>query len=195
MSDITDAQAIKNETETSLNTADRVGSLLEALAGRTGWIDYVDTQYTSGTPLSLTADTDTLLPNNAGTVVSSNAPKNGSTALTLYDGNVITGREGDGLSITLDFKALPTSGAATYLEVWFDITGGSGTPTALANLYKRLITFPKGSGEERPVNFTVATYSLDTWEANGAVVKLRSNGPVSIYDIRFILHRTHKSQL
>ena len=80
-----------------------------------------------------------------------------------------------------------------YIEIWFDITGGTETPTALANLYKRIISFPKGNGIERPVNFTVSGYTLNTWETNGAVVKIRANGTCDIYDIRYVITRMHKA--
>lgn len=195
MSQISEAQVIKGETEASQNTAARVGGLLESLAGRTGWIDYVDTQYSEGSPFELSADTDTLLPNNAGTVVDDHAPKNGDTDIALYSGGLITGRQGDGLAITIDFKAKPTEGATTYIEVWVDITGGTGTPAALASLYKRIITFPKGNGVERPINFTTMAYTLDTWASNGGAVYVRANGTADLYDIRFVIHRTHRNQL
>ena len=151
----------------------------------TGWGEYSDTQYTSGSPFSVAADTDTVLPNNAGSKIESQKP---SDVTEFYDGTVITGRNGDGLAITVDFLAVPTSAAATYIEVWIDIGGG------IDPLYKRIVTFPKGSGVVRPINFSVNAYTLNTWEANGGTVYVRSNGPVDLYNIRYVLTRTHKAQ-
>jgi len=185
-----DALVIKNETESGANTATRVGGLLEKITSTSGWADYVDTEYSSVAPFSLLADTDSLVPNNAGTVVDTQKPYD---VTTFYDGSVITGRNGDAISITVDLTALPTSASTTYIEIWFDITGGTETPTALANLYKRIISFPKGNGIERPVNFTVSGYTLNTWETNGAVVKIRANGTCDIYDIRYVITRMHKA--
>ena len=162
----------------------------EYVQNSTGWADYVGTAYTSVSPFSVTADTDTVLPNNAGTVIESQKPND---ITTFYNGTTITGRNGDGISITVDFQAIPTDANATYIEVWFDITGGTGTPVNLANLYKRIITFPKGQGNVRPINFTVSGYTLGTWETNGAVVKVRSNGSVDLYDVRYVITRTHKA--
>jgi len=150
----------------------------------TGWGDYVDTLYTSGSPFLVSADTSTVLPNNKGTVIETQKP---ADVTTFYNGTTITGRNGDGLLVTIDALLLPTGAGTTFVELWFDIGGG------FPPLYKRIITFPKGIGVERPLNYTTAAYTLDTWEANGATVYIRSDGPVSVYDIRFVITRTHKA--
>lgn len=151
----------------------------------TGWAQHADTQYTSGSPFSIVADTDTVLPNNNGSVLDTQRP---SDVTEFYDGSVITGRDGDGLLITVDMVTVPTSAAATAIEIWFDIGG------AVGELYRRIVTFPKGAGVARPISFTVSAYTLATWEANGATVYVRANGPVNIYDIRYVLTRTHAAQ-
>ena len=151
----------------------------------TGWAEYRDTAYTDVSPFSVVASTDTVLPNNAGAKIESQKP----TDITeFYDGTVITGRNGDALGITIDLKAVPTTAGATFVEIWIDIGGSIGP------LYKRIITFPKGSGVVRPINFTVNAYTLGTWEANGGTVYVRSDGPVDIYDIRYVFTRLHKAQ-
>lgn len=191
MSQITDSQAIKDETTAAANTATRVGSVLESIAGRTGWAQYEDSQYTEVAPFSLVANQDVLLPNNGLTKIETQKP---TDVTSFYNGTKITGRNGDGIMITVEFTALPTSAATTYIEVWFDITGGTGTPSNLAVLYKRIISFPKGNGIARPINFTVTGYTLGTWETNGAEVKVRSNGTASLHTIRYVITRTHKAQ-
>lgn len=156
-----------------------------------GWADYSDTEYTEASAFTLTADTATRLPNNglAGPKTYTPADLNGRG---FYDasgdasGGLILGLEGESLVITLDFKAKPSSVAATYIDQWFDIGGGVG------ELYRRTATFPKGSGVERNITFTTAVYTLDTWEANGAQIWVESNGPVEIYDIRFVIFRLFK---
>lgn len=166
--------------------ASGVGTVADVTAsgGGSGWAQYADTVYTSGSPLLVLADTDTLLPNNKGGVLEGQLP---SDIATFYDGTVITGRNGDDITITVDMKALPTSAGTTYIEVWFDIGG------AVGELYRRIVSFPKGNGVVRPINFTVSGYTLGTWEANGATAYVRANGPVSIYDIRYVISRNHKA--
>ena len=151
----------------------------------TGWGDYVDTQYTSIAPFSILADTDTLLPNNRGTVIETQKP---SDVTTFYDGTKITGRNGDGILITVDCILNPTNVNTTIAEVWFDIGGTVG------QLYRRVISFPKGVGIERPLDFSIAGYTLGTWQTNGASVYIRANGTLDIYKIRYVITRTHKAR-
>jgi len=151
----------------------------------TGWGDYVDTAYTSGSPFLVLANTDTALPNNKGTAIETQKP---TDVTTFYDGSVITGRNGDAILATIDCTLLPTDVATTFVEVWFDIGGTIGP------LYRRIISFPKGTGIERPLNYTVAAYTLGTWQTNGATVKIRANGSLSVYGIRYVITRTHKAR-
>jgi len=166
-------------------------SMFDEIYGRTGWAYYADNQYTSGAPLAVLADTDTSLPNNAATVIESQKP---TDITTFYDGTVITGRDGDDIIISIDFTIEPTNVGTTLIEVWLDITGGTGTPASLANLYRREFGFAKGVGVARKVSFSHSGYTLNTWATNGAVVKIRTNGTADIYDIGYILKRTHKAR-
>lgn len=149
----------------------------------TGWGQYSDTVYTSGSPFAILADTDTVLPNNAGAVIETHKPRD---VTTFYNGATVTGRNGDGILITVDLIAVPTSASTTSLELWFDIGGGIG------ELYRRIVTFPKGNGIARPISFTVSGYTLDTWESNGATVYVSADGPANLYNIRYIITRTHR---
>lgn len=152
----------------------------------TGWGSYADTQYTSESPFSLPANTDTALPNNKGTTIETYKPKD---VTTFYDGSVITGREGDGILITVDLIVTPSGPTASSIDLWFDIGG------AIGELYRRPVSFLKGSGVDNPINFTVSGYTLDTWEANGATVYARANGACTIHGIRYVISRTHRGGL
>lgn len=145
------------------------------------WADYADTQYTEGSPFSIVADTDTLLPNNGLGGVKTYEPD----GITLYNTSTqkITGIEGENRTITLEFKAKPTAGATTYLEHWIDIGG------VIPPLYTRIVSFPKGVGVERNITSTTMVYTLDTWEANGGSVYIRANGSADIYGIRYVIKR------
>ena len=150
-----------------------------------GWGAYDDTAYTSGSPFSVSAATDTLLPNNRGGVIETQKP---TDVTTFYSGSVINGQDGDTMSITLDMKVVPTSAGTETVEIWFDIGGTVG------ELYRRILTFPKGNGIIRPISYSVSVYSLDTWAANGATVYIRGNNTLDVYDIRYIVSRTHKAR-
>lgn len=148
------------------------------LTTHAGWANYSDTQYTSGAPFSLAANTPTILPNNAGSKLETYLPTNRAT---FYDGTVLVGNNGDARSFTINCQVVPTSAAATYIEFWVDIGG------AVGELYRRILTFPKGQGVIRPVTLSTSVYTLDTWETNGGTVYCQSNGTADIYDIRFVV--------
>lgn len=151
----------------------------------TGWARYFDTQYTVGSPFLLASATDTLLPNNAGTVLNTQIPRD---VTTFYSGGKIRFENGDGIAIRIDMKAKPTSAAAQALEFWLDIGDGGGPVPILDDLK----LFPKGNGVERRMNVPIIGYAAATWASNGAVVHVRSDGPVSIYDISYTITRTHR---
>ena len=157
----------------------------------TGWGNYLDTQYTSGAPFAILANTDTALPNNAGTSIETQKPLD---VTTFYDGTVITGRNGDNLDVQIYFYAVPTS-VSQWIDIWIDITGGTGLPANLSNLYRQTFTFPKSTGVERGILYALpSAYTLDTWQANGGVVKVRSNAALDIYGINYNLDRSHKAR-
>lgn len=149
----------------------------------TGWAQYSDTVYTEASPFSVVADTDTVLPNNAGSKIETQKPRDVNT---FYNGATITGRDGDGITIRVDFAAKPTSAASEILEFWFDIGGSIG------RVFPQIISFPKGNGIERRISFTVSGYTLGTWESNGATAYIKSDGPVEVYDISYVITRTHR---
>ena len=151
-----------------------------------GWAQYADTQYTVSSPFSLSADTDTLIPNNSGATITTYLP---SDVTSFYDGSTISGRTGDSGNITVTFKALPTSANTTFIEVWFDIGGSEG------ELYRTLFSFPKGNGVLRTISLSQGYYNLSTWEANGATMYVRSNGTANIYGVRYVIDRTSRGSL
>ena len=171
--------------------ASALNNMFSEIFGRTGFADYADSQYTTGNRFPVLGNVDTLLPNNAGITYDTEKP---TDITTFYDGTVITGRDGDGLTFTFEFIAVPTNVGTTEIEIWLDITGGTGTPTNLANLYRRLETFEKGVGVEKTITYSISGYTRNTWEANGGVVKIRTNGTCDIFGVRYVLTRTHKAR-
>lgn len=152
---------------------------------QTGWASYVDTQYIdAASAVTVPADTDFVLPNNAGTVLEVQKP---AYIPTYYNGSVILGRTGDALDIMIYFKAIP-SAANQWLDVWIDIGGSIG------ELYRQTFSFPRGAGTQRGVLYALpSAYTLGTWEANGGTVYVRSGDPVDIHSINFNFDTTHRA--
>ena len=152
-----------------------------------GWGAYSDASYTSGSPFLLAANTDTALPNDGALAIEGQLP---SDVPAFYDAGTqrLLGRVNDGMLITFDFTATPTTAAATQIEMWFDIGGSIG------KFFDRVAYFTKGAGVPRPIVYTTAVYVGSTWEANGAEVRVRSDGPVNLYGMRYVVHRIHKAR-
>jgi len=159
--------------------------MFSEIYGRTGWATYTDTTYSVGSPLTVIADTDTVLVNNAGSKIESQIP---TDVTSFYDGSVITGRNGDNIDLMIYFKATP-SAINQYLDIWIDIGGSVG------ELYRHTFSFPRGSGVERGVLYSIPSgYTLDTWEANGATVYIRTDASLTLYGTTFNIDRSHKAR-
>ena len=151
-----------------------------------GWAAYQDDQFTESEPFNVPANTKLTLPNNAGVTIDPQRPLDVEIFYNAEDSTIL-GREGDGLSIAVEFWCMPGLNA-TYMETSIDIGG------AVGELHNRIFTFPKGAEVPHSISFSVSGYTLDTWAANGGKVKVYSDGELQIYGIRYILTRTHKAR-
>ncbi|MEM5565090.1 hypothetical protein WNY78_08235 [Psychroserpens sp. AS72] len=153
----------------------------------TGWADYIDGTYTSVSPLLLIANTKVILPNDANTIRDSQKPVD---IASFYDPTTskIIGRDGDGLNIMIEFKVRPTANTDTKITVTIDI----GSP--VGEIYTRDFITSKGVGVEHFYLSSFNAYTLNTWATNGGIVKIESDYPADVYDIRYVFTRTHKAR-
>lgn len=155
----------------------------------TGWAQYKDTVYTSGSPLTVTQGSTVVLSNNAGSTITSHLPTGVSA---FYDGatNKITPENsGDFYEIRIDFNTW-TNNNNGLAVIKLDIGGTQGV------ILQRLVNFPRGtgSGNVRSYSTTTGVYSLGTFVANGGELQIESiTGTTTIYDITFVISRTHKA--
>lgn len=172
--------------ESGASVRAKLNSTIELANTQTGWASYRDTQYVDlASAFLIPANTDTVIPNNAGVVIDSQKP---SDIPTFYDGSVIPGRNGDNLDIMIYFDAVP-SAANQWLDIWLDIGGSIG------ELYRQTFSFPKGASIKRGLLYALpSAYTLDTWEANGATVYARSDANCQIHTINFNFDRSHKAR-
>lgn len=152
----------------------------------TGWADYADGTYTSASPFIL-GTTKVTLPNDAATIRDSQKPVD---VTTFYDStnSTITGRDGDGINIVIEFKARPNTASTTRITVAIDLGG------AVGEIYTRDFVLAKGNDVEHYYLSSFNAYTLNTWEANGGTVKIVSTASTDIYDIRYVITRTHKAR-
>lgn len=150
-----------------------------------GWASYVCTQFTAGAPFLLAANTPTTMPNNSGTILDMQKPRD---VPSFYSGGRIRSQNGDALVLRIDFFATPTSTNSTVLDMRLDIGGPVG------EFYRHSQTFPKGQNVPHAISRAISAYSLDTWAANGAEVRIEGNGPFSVYAVRYVITRVHKAR-
>lgn len=185
-----------DDTGVAFTSASALNTLLDENLGKssagtsavtTGWATYRDTvRVDLASSQLVTANTDTVLINNALSKIESQKP---SYITSYYDGvtNTILGRNGDALDIMVYFKAVPTS-QSQYLDIWIDIGGSVG------ELYRQTLSFPKGSGVERGILYSLpSAYTLGTWEENGGTIYISSNADVNIHSINYNFDTTHKA--
>jgi hypothetical protein len=153
----------------------------------TGWAAYADGTYTSANPLILPAFNKITLPNDASSKNESQKPID-VTEFYNATNSTITGRNGDGLNVVIEFKVRPTVNQTTKVTVAIDI----GAP--IGEIYTRDFITSKGVGVEHYYLSSFSGYNLGTWEANGGTVKIESDNEADIYDIRYVLTRTHKAR-
>ncbi|TVZ52891.1 hypothetical protein [Dokdonia sp. Hel_I_53] len=159
----------------------------DSVSRHTGWAVYNDTQFTSAAPGFVAANTSYFLPNNAGNKIESQLP---TDVPTFYDETTekITGRNGDGLNVVIEFKLRPLTNGTVRVNLSIDIGGGVG------EIYPRSFVLTRGINQEHFYLSSFNAYTLGTWEANGGSVIIEATGNVEVYDIRYVLTRTHKAR-
>jgi len=148
-----------------------------------GWASYTDTNFTLSAPFTLSDGIKVTLPNNAGTVINSYLPFGITSFYNNATSKITPATVGDGYQISVRFVANP-SAVNTYLSFGIDI--GSGT-----DIFQQTVILPRGAGAPNPVNVELQGYALNTFLANGGLVKLTAvGGNVQIYSVEFQIHRT-----
>lgn len=148
-----------------------------------GWASYGDTVYTSVSPFTVLENATSTLPNNAGTVINSHLPVGTASFYNSGTSKITPTRSGDYNIITVRFNA-ECSHIDTAMDFGIDIGGSQGV------IFKDVKVFPKGNGVTHPFSFVCPGYSLDTFIANGGLVKITAvNGDIDIYDIEYQIAR------
>lgn len=153
----------------------------------TGWANYLDTQYTVGSPLAVAANTRILLPNNAGNKVETQLPED---LARFYDPitKKIPGTTGSDILVTVRIKLKAVSPDASSVKLEMDI-GPDEAPLVIEATSRAL---PWGVGVEEPVTFHFSGYCAEEFTANGARLFLTSDGAIEVYGISYVIKRTHK---
>jgi len=153
----------------------------------TGWASYSDTTYVVGAPFAITEGVTSTLPNNAGTVIDTYLPSGVTEFYDQATSKITPDGVGDYYNFAIRFKA-KNSNIAGYFDFGIDVGGSLGI------IFKETQLFLKGANTEQSFSITCSGYSLDTFVANGGLVKITATlGNLSIYDIQYQINRTFKA--
>ncbi len=156
---------------------------------RTGWARYKDTQYTVSSPLNVPSGTTIILPNNALSIINNEIPSDTVSFYNPATKKITPTNNGDFYIINVRFKA-KTSVVNDGLLVDINIGG------ALGVISEESKSFIRGANSEQKFNLVFTTFSGATFLANGGDVRLTTlNGNLQLYDIDYVIKRTHKSKL
>lgn len=154
-----------------------------------GWAQYGDSQYIEASPLVITlGTTSTINLDGLANTLKMHLPDDVTDFYDTTTSKITPAKVGDGYTFSLSFKGKNTSnnGDAT---IFTDI-GGSFT-----RLFPKTFRFNRGANVVHEYYFTFNMYTLDTFIANGGLLKIEAGtGNTSIYDIVLQIHRISKGK-
>ena len=156
-----------------------------------GWANYVDSTYTSGSPLQLNAG------NSYVAQCTVDGLGSGSTAAEWPDGvpepwdtttNKLVGtNDGDKFTYELSFKA--QDGAASVLmDVYIDIGG------AIGEISRSSVSIAKGAAVETAIEMYRTYFTGSTFVTNGGTIYFdtsQGSDTMDIWDIALLIEKTH----
>lgn len=160
-----------------------------SIMSNTGHAFYKDTQYNSANPFSIPANVETVMPNNAGQINEEQLPSDVISFYTAENQTIDPKNIGDNLLMGIAFK-VKTDSNNSWLQIAVDI----GTPQAPWLIFSSTYTFPRGVGVEHPYTHNIIGFSGSTFQPNRGQVKMLCNNGVDIYDISYVIQRTHKAK-
>lgn len=165
----------------------QVVNAIKKLQSEKGHAVYFDTEYTESVPQAISGTDYVAIQNNKGTSVETYLPYG---VTTLYDGTkFIPPSTGAGFSAYVFFYAKST-GANSYFEFGIDIDG------TFNEIFKNTKETIKGANTYQPYYLPINGYMLDTFLANGGVVKLKpkSGDTISVYGTTFYINIGYQQQ-
>lgn len=146
-----------------------------------GWSEYKDTQHTSISPQDISANQETLITINAGSVIDEQEPLDDGL---WFDNGLRPIKRGDGYLLRVDFSAKIVNSDG-FFDMGLFVGGSVGF--AFQNTFR----FPKGNNVAHKFSFTQFIYTLDTFVTNGGFLKVTSSHNMSMWDKRVIICKIH----
>ncbi len=147
-----------------------------------GWVRYQDSQYTAGSPLSLSDETPVTLPNNGNIKTKSDPTQEYyNTATQKLIGSAVN----DVYIITVEFKSATPNTQNCHLDLWFENGGG---------LFENLnvsLAYYKGNATTQTFHNTFQYYITQDFIDNGSNIRIQSHGnSATVWDIQYFIQKT-----
>jgi hypothetical protein len=192
---ITNANVIKNETETAANTAVRVGTNLvnnaefvKEQSEILGWGSYIDSETSPATQTITTSESKLLIDGSATSSNSLYLPLQIRGVSELWDvtNNKINAINiGDSYTMRLDLEIQSKLGSPKGLDVILDI-GGGVTSTIIE--VERIVGLEKIAPYRVSIAFPY--FTLDSFKTNGGQIFLKTDsGAITISKRKISIHR------
>jgi len=163
----------------------------ERVISGVGYANYVDSTYTSGSPLVLNSGNSyfaTIQNDGLGAGSTTSQWPAGITEVWNTTTNKLVGiNEGDMFDYRLSFKAQDGASSA-LIDITIDIGGTIG------EISRRSVSVQKGASAETSIEVSSEFFTGSTFLANGGTIGAStadSSTEMSIWDIRFLVYRKY----
>lgn len=152
-------------------------------AAHTGWGQYSDSTYTSGSPLSIATTTAQLTCDGAGTQTNTSYLPGGEDLWDTSTSKITPQTAFDFYIVRVTFTADPAT-ANDYFDLCLDIGGSIG------EIWCQTQGFLKGANPQ-DFSFTIPVYTGSTFLSNGGQLNLTTSGTIAFYDIGITICKVH----
>jgi hypothetical protein len=138
--------------------------------------------------LSILSGVRATLTNNAVSKIETQLPIGVTTFFNETTQKITAINDGDAYTMSIRFKAVMSVNSG-YFDIDLDIGGTQGI------ISQESIVFTRGAGTEQRFDIDLTVFSGATFVANGGTLSVTpKNGDMDIYDISFVIVRTHKAR-
>lgn len=182
------AKVVQTVSNGVTTTAPSQDATYDFVTNQTGWAQYSDNVYTVGSPLVINSGVTTALTNNGATSIITQLPTGVTGWVNTSTGKITPQNDGDFYDVEIRFKA-KSSSPSGRIKVDLNIGGAMGI------IREQRVEVADGVGIEQFIAVPMMVFSGSTFVANGGTVSITSLvGNTSIYDITYVVNRTHKAK-
>ncbi len=189
VSNLVDLGNIPNNDNAKFEGATQTSATVSVSSQATGWANYEDSTYTSGSPLVVNNARVKVTNDGVTSNITSQWPSGAPDPWNTSTNKLIGESDGDSYDIRIEFTC--NNGASVaYADLEFDIGGAIGVFST------SLITEAKGSGTSTDETVMVSYFTGSTFISNGCDIYLNTTPTgdnISFWDFKFFIRRTHKA--